>query len=100
MLQITGTRYRIAFGFPEIQGTRTHRTKVTPFGWCMADANPPSDETHESAESFSAQVVEFEGLLDPKNPDLIQGSKTFTDEMGYEVTITWSLRACGGGRAT
>jgi hypothetical protein len=97
VLRITGTRYRIAFGFPEIRGTRTHRTQVKPFGWCMADANPPSDETDEGTESFPVQSVEFEGALDPKNPDVIQGSKTYTDEMGYEVTVSWNLRACVGG---
>ncbi|HLM55623.1 MAG TPA: hypothetical protein VK422_05800 [Pyrinomonadaceae bacterium] len=100
VLQIKGAKYRIAFSIPEIRGTRTHRTQVKPFGWCMADANPPSDTTDESTESFSAEAVEFEGALDPKNPNLIQGSKTFTDELGNEVTITWRLVACGGGRAS
>lgn len=95
VLQMKGGEYRIAFGFPEIMAKRTHRTQVKPFGWCMADANPPSDTTDEGDVSFSAETVEIEGALDPKNPDLIQGSKTFTDELGNEVTISWSLRACG-----
>lgn len=99
-LWIKGVSYRVAFGIPEIQGTRVHRTKVTPFGWCMEGANPPSDETDEGEVSFPVEVVEFEGKLDPKNPHLIEGSKTFTDELGNEVTISWRLVACGGGRAS
>lgn len=95
VLQIRGANYRVAFGIPEINGTRKHRTVVKPFGWCMADANPPSDTTDEGEVSFPAEAVEFEGALDPKNPDIIQGSKTFTDELGNEVTISWNLRACG-----
>lgn len=95
VLQMKGGKYRIAFGYPEIMAKRTHRTQVKPFGWCMADANPPSDTTDESEMSFPVEVVEFEGALDPKNPDLIHGTKTFTDELGNEVTINWSLRACG-----
>lgn len=95
VLQMKGSKYRIAFGFPEITAKRTHRTQVKPFGWCMADANPPSDTTDEGDVSFSAETVEIEGALDPKNPDLIQGTRTFTDELGNEVTISWSLRACG-----
>lgn len=99
-LWVKGVSYRVSFGIPEIQGTRTHRTKVTPFGWCMEDANPPSDETDEGEISFPVEVVEFEGRLDPKNPHLIEGSKTFTDELGNEVTVSWRLVACGGGRAS
>jgi hypothetical protein len=95
MLLIKGTNYRVAFGIPEINGTRKHRTVVKPFGWCMADQNPPSDTTDEGDTSFPVELVEFEGELDPKNPDLIEGSKTFTDELGNEVMISWSLRACG-----
>ena len=30
VLQTSGSKYRIAFGFPEIQGTRKQRTKITP----------------------------------------------------------------------
>ena len=100
MLQIKGGKYRIAFGFPEIAAKRTHRTVVKPFGWCMADANPPSDETDEGDVSFSAETIEIEGSLDPKNPDSIVGSKTYTDELGNEVTPRWSLRARGGARAS
>lgn len=42
------------------------------------------------------QVVEVEGLRDSKNPDVIQGSKTYMDEMGCEVTSSWRLVVCGG----
>ena len=94
MLQIEGTRFRLTFGVPEISATRTHRTIVKPFGWCMADANPPSDTNDESQMSFSNEAIEIEGTIDPKNPNMIEGSKTYTDELGNEVTISWSLQQC------
>jgi hypothetical protein len=94
MMNINGARFRLTFLIPEIQATRTHHTVVKPFGWCMMDQNPPSDTTHESELSFSSEGVEIEDTVDPKNPNLIAGSKTFTDELGNEVTIRWSLRKC------
>ncbi|HEX9959979.1 MAG TPA: hypothetical protein VGB00_03550, partial [Pyrinomonadaceae bacterium] len=91
MLQINGSKFRLTFGVPEIAARRTHRTVVKPFGWCMADANPPSDTTDESEMSFSSEAIEIEGAIDPKNPNQLAGSKTFTDELGNEATINWSL---------
>jgi hypothetical protein len=53
----------------------------------MADANPPYDSTDESSMSFSNEAVRFEGVVDPKNPNLIQGSS----QPDPETTIVWSL---------
>jgi hypothetical protein len=94
MLQIDGSKFRITFGVPEIAANRTHRTVVKPFGWCMMDQNPSSDETDESEMSFSHEAIEIEGSIDPKNPNSVVGTKTYTDDLGNEVTISWSLRIC------
>jgi chaperonin cofactor prefoldin len=94
MLLVEGSKFRLTFGVPEIAVKRTHRTSVKPFGWCMMDQNPPSDETDESEMSFSHEAVEIEGAIDPKNPNSITGTKTYTDELGNEVTLSWALRIC------
>ena len=87
VISIKGNRFTISFGVPEIQGTRTHRTIVKPFGWCMMEENPSSDTTDEGVISFSAERVEVEGQIDPQNPNLVTNSFK-PDE---ETTITWNL---------
>lgn len=94
MLQSRGGKFRITFGVPEIAAKRTHRTVVKPFGWCMMDQNPPSDTTDEGDVSFSHEGLEIEGAIDPKSPNSIVGTKTYTDDLGNDVTISWSLRIC------
>ena len=54
----------------------------------MADANPPSDTTDESEMSFTNEAIELEGAIDPKNPNFIVKTKTYTDDLGNEVTIS------------
>jgi hypothetical protein len=94
ILQINGRTFRIAIGIPEISGTSTHRTVVKPFGWCMMEQNPSSDETEKDEMSFSRETFEVEGTIDPSRADTIEGSRTFEDEMGLQVTISWSLKKC------
>lgn len=86
--------YRLNFSIPEIEGTNTHRQVVKPFGWCMPEQNPPSDETTKDPMSFSAENISAEGSYDPARTDVIEGSKTFQDDMGFQVTIRWTLRKC------
>lgn len=94
-LTLDAGNYRLNFGIPEIEGTNTHRQAVKPFGWCMPEQNPPSDETTSDPMSFSAENVNVEESYDPARMDVIEGSKTFEDDMGFQVTIKWSLRKCG-----
>ncbi|MDM7921391.1 MAG: hypothetical protein QUS14_03745, partial [Pyrinomonadaceae bacterium] len=94
VLQIKGGNFRIAFSIPEIVGTSTHRTVVKPFGWCMPEQNPPSDETVKNDMSFSPDTFEIEGKVDPARTDVIEGSRSFEDDMGFQVTVRWSLKKC------
>jgi hypothetical protein len=91
-LQISGNEFKIAFLISEIPATRTHHTTVKHFGWC--GENQDGDTTDESSMSFSVEGITIEGMIDPKNPNQIEGSKSYTDEMGNEVTLRWSLRNC------
>lgn len=91
-LIINGGEFKISFLISEIPATRTHRTTVKHFGWC--GENQDHDSIDESSMSFSVEGITIEGAVDPKNPNRIEGGKSYTDEMGNEVVIRWSLRNC------
>jgi hypothetical protein len=91
-LQIDGDRFKINFRVAEIPATRTHRTTSRHYGWC--GDNPTDDSTSEGTTSFSVEGISIEGAVDPNDPNRIEGSKSYTDSFGHEVTIRWSLRNC------
>ena len=91
-LRIEDGRFFLGLGGPEVPYTSTRRSTLKHFGWC--GENQDGDETTEHSGSFSWEAIEVEGLIDPKNPNQIEGSKSYTDEMGREVTIRWSLKNC------
>lgn len=93
-LRINGGEFKISFLISEIGGTNVNTTNIKPFGFCMPEMNPPTDTTHESSMSFSVEGITIEGTLDPNNPNQIEGSKSYTDDLGNEVVIRWSLRNC------
>jgi hypothetical protein len=49
---------------------------------------------HHVSTSPSQEAIEIEGAIDPKKPNFIVGTKTYMDELGNKVTISWSLRIC------
>lgn len=95
MLTLDAGNYRLNFSIPEIEGTNTHRQVVKPFGWCMPEQNPPSDTTTKDPMSFSSESISIEESFDPLQQAIIEGTRTFEDDMGFQVTVKWSLRKCG-----
>lgn len=88
----TSGEYYIHLGIPEIPSKNTKHSVVKHKGWC--GENPDSDDTSEYTSSFSQDAISIEGETDPNNPGVIEGSRTFVNEMGFEVTLRWSLRSC------
>lgn len=64
-------------------------------GYCDPLDNKMTDTTSEATEEINWSAIDIDdGTLDPNRPQLIEGSKSFTDSLGSEIEIRWSLRHC------
>ncbi len=91
--------YQFSFRFAEITGAYNREVKVVKGGWCQ-----PKNNEGENKSAASPTKVEGEGDLieeqpiDPKNPDVLSGSKTWDTSMpdlkSFVYTVTWSFRRC------
>jgi hypothetical protein len=94
-LDFTGGRYRFHITIPAMPGKMTRNNIRRPSGYCDAKSNQPQDSSSEWSEEIGRMTIEMdEGVLDPKNPDVIEGSRSYTESGGDEVEIRWSLRNC------
>jgi hypothetical protein len=94
-LDLINHKYRIQVVIPEMPGTMTRNNIRRPSGYCDAKSNMPQDTTSEASQEIERAVIEVDdGVLDPNNPDVIEGSRSYTESSGDEVEIRWSLRHC------
>ncbi|HVE55307.1 MAG TPA: choice-of-anchor X domain-containing protein [Pyrinomonadaceae bacterium] len=91
--------YGFSFQFPEMSGTINREDKITRGGWCGAKNNESSDNSKTEPAKVEAvsEVIEYQ-KIDPKNPDVLAGSKTWdtssADVKSFKYTVTWSFRRC------
>ncbi|HZT57913.1 MAG TPA: hypothetical protein VFA21_04725 [Pyrinomonadaceae bacterium] len=98
-VQFDGDGYRIMAGIPEINGTSIRRTWNHPTGYCQEKNNQPTDSTSDDKTRFDRQAVSVEGVIDPRQPDVLTGTKTIKSDDGREETvITWRLKRCAPAR--
>lgn len=95
----SGGTYSFGFRFPEAKGTEDRADKVTKGGWCTARLNEGSDDTKNSPVTVDGEQVSIEeGSIDPRNPDVITGSKTWDRSMpgvkSFSYVVTWTFKRC------
>jgi hypothetical protein len=94
-VQFDGGGYRISAGIPEIPGTYLRRAWYHPTGYCQEKNNQPKDDTSDGKTTFDRQSYSLEGRLDPRQPDVLTGTKIIKSDDGKEETIiTWHLTRC------
>ena len=96
--QYDGT-YSFGFRFPDMQGTYNREVKVRRGGWCQPKNNLPEDNSAASPTKIDSTGATIDDQkVDPKNPDVLAGSKTWDtsspDVKSFKYTVTWSFRRC------
>lgn len=94
-------RYRVGYQVPYVSVEGSHSTSWKLEGDCR---NPFMARSGGSKSLMSRGVtpnrVEIDGMLDPKNPHVITGSKTETVERNggtMTITVTWNIARCNTG---
>lgn len=91
--------YSFGFQFPEMSGTVNREDKITRGGWCSAKNNESSNnsKTEPAKVEATGATIEYQ-KIDPKNPDVLAGSKSWdtssADVKSFKYTVTWSFRRC------
>jgi hypothetical protein len=94
-IQLYGDEYRGNTVIPEMKGAYTSSTWHRPSGYCQEKNNEPLERSTSGETSFTKVAVNFEGKIDPSNPDVLTGTKTTTSEDGKEtIAITWTIKRC------
>lgn len=93
--------YHFSFRFPDAKGTHTLEEHTTHKGYCQPKNNEPQDRSNSDATKIDGETVQIDGQIDPKNPDVISGSKTWGGEKSggvatFKYTVTWSFRRNAG----
>jgi pimeloyl-ACP methyl ester carboxylesterase len=90
--------YNFGFSFPDAKGTIDEDSKIERGGWCGARNNEPENFTKKEALVIPGDGAEIDGQIDPKNPDVLSGSKTWGGGTGevksFIYTVTWSFKRC------
>jgi len=89
--------FTIGFSLPAIQGQYRRQSSQTYSGLCADSPRKPSASTNERDAPIPSGGASVEGEIDPRDPDVIAGSKTWTDGVtstskGFTHTVTWRLR--------
>jgi hypothetical protein len=94
-IDLVGNKYRFNIAIPELAGKETRTDIRRPSGYCRPEDNKPQDSSSESSISIERMPIEItEGVLDPKNPNVIEGNRSFSSSSGEEIEIRWSFRNC------
>ncbi len=92
---VTGGRYKIKFRLPDVQGKDTMKNSRVTSGYCNPEDNKSvSGEPVVSDLRLSPIQVQAEGTIDPKNPNVLQGSF----QPDKDTTITWNLTKVAGNK--
>jgi len=92
-LSVNGDRFNLSFTLPEIQGTYTHDESSTYSNLCPDSTRKPSASTNSMEARIERGGASIEGNVDPKNPDVLEGSKSWSDgPKSFTHTVTWRLR--------
>lgn len=94
-IDLVGNKYRFHIAIPPFAGKETRTDIRRPSGYCRLEDNKPQDSSSESSIEIGQMPIEItDGVLDPKNPNVIEGNRSFTSASGEEIEIRWSFRNC------
>ena len=94
-IDLVGNKYRFHITIPPLPGKETRTTLRRPSGYCLPEDNKPQDSASEASIEIEKMPIEImDGVLDPKNPNVIEGSRSFTSSSGEEIEIRWLFRNC------
>lgn len=94
--------YHFNVGYPDAKGTYNREEHTKRSGHCQAKNNTPFDRSTNEATKVDGESVSVTGAkMDPNNPNVLQGSKTWGDDGRGEVrsfvyTATWYFTRCPG----
>ncbi|HKP69871.1 MAG TPA: hypothetical protein VJV05_11355 [Pyrinomonadaceae bacterium] len=93
-LSVNAMQFRLSFSLPAIQGRYRHETNATYSNLCPDSTRKPSTSSNTNDVRIERGGTEIEGEIDPKNPDVIEGTKTWNDgaKNGFTYSVTWRLR--------
>lgn len=96
-LSVNGDTLRLGFSLPEFQARYTHSENSTYSGLCPDSTRKPSSRTDNSDARIPSGGASIEAKIDPQNPDVLEGSKTWSDgattsSKGFTYIVTWKLR--------
>lgn len=94
---LNDTSYNFSFQFPKATATYNHEYHVTHKGYCQPKNNLPYDKSDTLPTTVEGESVKGEGKIDPNNPDVLTGSRTWGGEKingiaTFKYTVSWSLR--------
>jgi len=95
-LSVNGETMRLSFTLPEFQGKYSHTENSTYSNLCSDSTRKPSTTTNNQDVKIERGGASVEANIDPKNPDVLEGSKTWSDSSAtiksFTHTVTWKLR--------
>lgn len=93
-MSVVGNTFRLGFTLPQMQGRYTHDTGATYSNLCPDSTRKPSASSDSTDVRIERGGTDVEAEIDPKNPDVLQGTKTWNDgaKDGFTYTVTWRLR--------
>lgn len=99
-IQISGTNYRVNLMIPEFAGTFQNRGWHRPSGYCQEANNKARNTNDSGATRFDRVAASFDGAIDPRQPDVLVGTKSIKSDDGKEETvIKWRIKRCAPVKA-
>ena len=90
-------RYTVSYHLPSVE-IKAQMTKSRKILECKNPFIKPSSSSGTVDWNITPEGLDIEGMVDPKNPNVLKGSKTvnFTERSGTKTgTLTWNLVRCG-----
>ncbi|HQU85887.1 MAG TPA: hypothetical protein PKY59_22365, partial [Pyrinomonadaceae bacterium] len=95
-LSVNGDKFSLGFTFPEFTGKYTHTTNSTYKNLCPDSPRRLDASSNDDVVRVERGGASIEGDVDPRNPDVLEGSKTWFDTVAgkksFVYTVTWKLR--------
>jgi hypothetical protein len=96
-LSVNGDKFNLSFTFPDFQGKFVHNTSSSYSNLCPDSPRKPSGSNNENEARIERGGASVEGEIDPKNPDVIEGTKVWkdgitADSKGFVHIVTYRLR--------
>jgi hypothetical protein len=95
-MSVYGENFHLGFSLPEFQARYTHTENSTYSNLCPDSTRQPSASSNNNDARIPPGGASIDAKIDPKNPDVIEGSKTWSDSTetikSFTHIVTWKLR--------